>query len=264
MCRLFGLIADSAVNLENPILKGMKPFIDLSHKHHDGWGIGYLSNNSGQTGIRIVKAPVPAYRDEHFSSLFKRLISPLVIVHLRDAKYGEVAPQNTHPFYAEGWVFAHNGAIERYRDMERELRDVKLEGETDSERYFRLLLKHIRRKGDTKQGILSAIQWLEANGFEGAKNFLMSDGRRLYAYRDGRTLYYVARETPPVLAGYSKDTIDPDLGATQAKTKKVIIVASEILTAEDWHEVPEGHLVEIDENLDITIELVLDKTITYN
>ncbi|MBE0447222.1 MAG: class II glutamine amidotransferase [Actinobacteria bacterium] len=260
MCRLFGLIADSPVSLENPILKGIRPFIELSHRHHDGWGIGYLYSGLDRKYTYIVKAPMPAYKDKRFSNLIKHLVSPLAIAHLRDAKYGEVAFQNTHPFYAKGWIFAHNGAIENYRDIELELAGVKFEGETDSERYFHLLLSRIKREGDVEQGILSAIQWLEVNHFDGAKNFLMSDGRHLYAYRNGRDLFYVVREVPFITAGYSKDTAVPDPVAAP-KATKAVIVASEILTDEDWLEIPEDHLLEVDENLRVTVKSVVDGAI---
>ncbi|HZD59847.1 MAG TPA: class II glutamine amidotransferase [Anaerolineae bacterium] len=260
MCRLFGLIADSPVSLENPLLEGVRPFINLSYRHHDGWGIGYLNDSVGERDARVVKAPLAAYQDERFSNLVKHLVSPLVIVHLRDAKYGEVAVKNTHPFYAEGWIFAHNGAIEGYEDIELDLAGVKFEGETDSERYFHLILNRIKCRGDVKEGIFSAIQWLERHQFLGGKNFLMSNGRRLYAYRSGRDLFYTIRKVPSITAGYSKDTVSPD-PVVSLRTTKMVIISSETLTDEDWHEVPEDHLLEVDENLKVTIEPIMGKIV---
>ncbi|OIO88149.1 MAG: hypothetical protein AUK32_02215 [Candidatus Aquicultor secundus] len=243
MCRLFGAISDSPVDIKNPVLEGVKPFIELSYKHHDGWGIGSIDCLPGGRNIRIVKAPHPAYRDALFSETVEQLRSPLVIVHLRDAKYGDISIQNTHPFYSKGWIFAHNGAMERYKEIEAELPGVKFKGETDSERYFHLILKHIRKTGDEARGMCSAAGWLEENGFEGGKNFLMSSGRRLYAYRNGRGLFYVVRKNP----------------LTDMKT---VLVASEVLTDEEWRDVPEDHLLVIDDNQQIVTISVAGKVTT--
>ncbi len=263
MCRLFGIIADSPVSIENPILEGIKPFIELSHKHHDGWGIGYLdSYPSGMQSMRLVKSDHPAYLDDHFPMLVKRLVSSLAIVHLRDAKYGKVDIKNTQPFFAQGWMFAHNGSIRNYKKIERELNGFKFEGQTDSERYFYLVLDRIRKTGDPLLGMCSAINWLKDNRFEGAKNFLMSDGKRLYAYRDGRDLFYVVRELPVLSIGHPKDIINPNGSSGALKTVKMVIVASEVLTDENWHEVPEDHLLIVDENLQITVLPNLESAVT--
>lgn len=268
MCRLFGIIADSPVSIENPILEGIKPFIELSHKHHDGWGIGYLDNySSGVQSVRVVKSDYPAYRDDHFTELVKQVVSSLAIVHLRDAKYGKVALKNTQPFLARGWMFAHNGSIRNFRKIERELSGFKFYGQTDSERYFYLVLDRIKQTGNPLFGMCSAIHWLNENHFEGAKNFLMSDGKHLYAYRDGRDLFYVVRELPVLPIGHPKDMIDPNgpnpSGSNgTSKTVKMVIVASEVLSDEDWREVPEDYLLFVDENLQITVLPNLESAVT--
>ncbi|MHB8842208.1 MAG: class II glutamine amidotransferase [Candidatus Aquicultor sp.] len=241
MCRLFGAISGSLVDIKNPVLEGSKPFIELSYKHHDGWGIGSIDYLPGGKNIRIVKAPHPAYKDLRFTETVEQLRSPLAIVHLRDAKYGNLSVQNTHPFYSKGWIFAHNGSMERYREIEAELPGVKFKGETDSERYFYLILNHMQKTGDETRGMCSAIRWLEDNGFEGGKNFLMSSGRRLYAYRNGRELFYVIRKNP--LTG-----------------TKTVLVASEVLTDEEWRDVPEDNLLVIDDNQQILMISVTGKT----
>lgn len=263
MCRLLAVIADSPVSVENLILKGKRPFIELSHKHNDGWGIGYRDYPFGRNGhlIHLEKSPHPAYMDERFSELARQILSPIIVVHLRDAKYGDVTYQNAHPFYARGWVFAHNGSIEKYAEIEQELTGVKFEGETDSERYFHLILKNIDTTGDVRMGIRSAIQWLEINHLEGARNFVMSDGRRLYAYRHGRDLFYIVKEVPVDSYGHSAMLAGTDPQASSGKTAKMVVVASEPLTDESWHDVDEDHLLVVDEDLRITIESVAGDTV---
>lgn len=260
MCRLFGVIADSPVSVEDPILKGIKPFIGLSHKHNDGWGIGYIDGLSDFKSVRIEKAPYPAYRDKRFSALAKEIKSSLIIAHLREAKHGEVSLNNTHPFYRQGWIFAHNGSMEQFREIEKEIEDINFEGETDSERYFYLILKHIRQQGSVKQGIRSAIRWLEDNCIEGGKNFLMSNGKQLYAYRYGRDLSYAIRKVPFAIENYSGDSGNGHKPAIVPVNSKMVMITSEPLTSENWREVPEGHMVTVDESLNVMVERVIEKT----
>jgi glutamine amidotransferase len=200
-----------------------------------------------------VKAPGPAIGDEVFFNLIKGLITRLIIVHLREAKLGEKTIENTHPFAADGWVFAHNGTIERYQEMEKELPGVTFKGQTDSERYFHFALKHIREKGGVREGIISAIDWIKAHGLEGGRNFLMSDGRSLYAYRCGRDLHYTVRE---VLPCEGVDVLSIDEGGTRPDSKpvRVVVVASETLTDDNWVELPEDSLLIVDEHLRISVE----------
>jgi len=259
MCRLFGTIADSPVSVEDPVLKGIKPFIGLSHKHHDGWGIGYVDGLSDLKSASIVKSPHPAYRDKRFSALVKEIKSPLIIAHLREAKHGEISFNNTHPFYSQSWIFAHNGSMDNFREIEKEIEGVDFEGETDSERYFYLILEHIRQQGSVKQGIRSAIQWLQDNRIEGGKNFLMSNGEQLYAYRYGRDLSYTIRKVPFVIDNYSAGFGNGNRPVVVPANAKMVMIASEPLTSENWQEVPEGHLVVVDESLNITVEQVIKK-----
>lgn len=206
-----------------------------------------------------MKAPHPAYRDKHFSALVKGIKSSLVIAHLREAKHGEVSFNNTHPFYSQGWVFAHNGSMDNFREIEKEIEGVDFESETDSERYFYLILKHIRQQGSVKQGIRSAIRWLEDNGIEGGKNFLMSNGEQLYAYRYGRELSYLVRKVPFAIENYPAGSGNGAKPVVVPTNAKVVMIASEALTRESWQEIPEGYMVTVDESLNITIEQVIEK-----
>lgn len=252
MCRLFAVSADCPVYIEYPVLEGPKPFISLAvQKHQDGWGVSYVDESpTGEETLQTVKAPRPAYHDETFSSLIKGLITRLIIVHLREAKRGDKTYENTHPFEAGGWVFAHNGTIENFHELEKELPGMKFEGETDSERYFYLILKKIRETGDVVEGISAALDWIRKKNLSGARNFLMSDGRFVYAYRFGRDLFYSTRE-----AGTHKEfTRSADGGQLVSKPVKLVLVASEILTDDDWIEIPEEGLVIIDTEQNVTVK----------
>jgi len=121
-------------------------------------------------------------------------------------------------------VFAHNGTVHDLaalvaRSAPEHLAQV--EGDTDSERLFAFVLTHIDEAGEVERGVVAAVRALHALGEIGSASFLLSCGSRLYAHRLGRSLFTLGR------------------GAA-------VLVASERLTDEPWHEVPERGLVVLD------------------
>ncbi len=63
-----------------------------------------------------------------------------------------------HPFLQEDRLFAHNGVIEDLPKRETELGDAMsiVHGQTDSERYFALMTREIKRARDVREGTVSA------------------------------------------------------------------------------------------------------------
>jgi predicted glutamine amidotransferase len=106
-------------------------------------------------------------------------------VHLRWATDGLVVdPVNTHPFTDGDYALAHNGSISPIEDLESLLspRSVgRLKGDTDSERYFRLVLQCIEDAGDERRGLVTAVGLLAARFPEASLNALFLTASHLYA-----------------------------------------------------------------------------------
>jgi len=192
----------------------------LSLEHADGWGVARSSGNDAWQIERDIRC---AARCEQYAAIAS---SParVIVAHIRKKTVGELAIANTHPFRHGQFVFAHNGTltiIDQLIAAASPDRLGEIVGDTDSERFFAFVLTHIDEAGDIERGVVRAVRALHAWGDIGSANFLLAAGTRVYAYRQGRTLYTLLRPN-------------------------ATLVASERLTDEDWLEVPERGLAILD------------------
>jgi glutamine amidotransferase len=169
----------------------------------DGFGIGWYGIGDGPGVFRSVS---PAWSDPNLRHLAGHIESPLFVVHVRAAIGSPVQQLNCHPFNYGRWLFVHNGYINRFHEMRREVmleldpeRFAAVEGTTDSEVVFNLALT-LGLEKDPIGALERAVGMIEANAKErGIENpvqasFGLSDGETLWAVRyssDGnaRTLY---------------------------------------------------------------------------
>ncbi|HEX9816909.1 MAG TPA: class II glutamine amidotransferase, partial [Candidatus Thermoplasmatota archaeon] len=148
MCRMLAARAPTGTDLTEVLLRFRKQGAASatgpeSERHHrDGWGI--VAFGRGRERL-FVRRPTDASTDDAYEAAVRTIAGftePLVIVHFRNASVGNLRRENSHPFGYDGWWFAHNGTI---KDMEKlELRGATYEGDTDSERYFRKLVRSLR------------------------------------------------------------------------------------------------------------------------
>lgn len=142
-----------------------------TYKHDSGWGVVYKVD----LGYKLYKAPVPCWSDPEFTRIGKRQI---FLIHARKASPGYGSNLvNTHPFQKQRkgttWYFCHNGTINDSVLPHCE----NLEGETDSERFFNLLLERYDESNDMKS-LATTIR--SFNNYT-SLNFLLSNGKFLYA-----------------------------------------------------------------------------------
>jgi len=141
MCRLLAYIAREPVALRDLLADSFEPFVELSKRHKDGWGLAWYD---GAGHLHRARKPEAAYASREFGELARQVQADTLIAHLRQATPGlNVCVENTHPFTYEEIAFAHNGSIEPVDEIE-ELIDPHLrqeiQGTTDSERYFLALV----------------------------------------------------------------------------------------------------------------------------
>ena len=176
MCRLFGYVSRSATSPAAEL--GDEDFADftsLSRVHSDGWGAAWRDPQTGSIHIR--KSTRCADLDSEYHRSTTQLRGAAGFVHLRWATGGlGVTEENTHPFLDDNMAFAHNGHIEPIDQLESLLTEdsrSRLEGTTDSERYFQLLRQYIEDTGDEKAGVTRAVQLLIANFPNASLNALL-------------------------------------------------------------------------------------------
>ncbi len=266
MCRLFGLYANMPVNVvfsffETPV----SSLEELSYDNPSGWGVAWLDDR----GWHIYKEPTPLYSSRNARRVIEKLVKGKIVVsHVRLASVGNARIENTHPWLYRGWVFAHNGTVYDREKLLQLLRDGyrDLEGDTDSEALFHLLVQEVEEVGDPVEAVKIMVDKLVSNGVGfSSLNFIASDGVRLYALRyavtglDYYTLYYVRRPVEDLeLKGISKTTRQL-IRMKLTRGEKAVLVASEPMSDEPyWNPVPNRYLLVIHPGLRTELVKIAD------
>lgn len=137
MCRMVGWVSSTPLTLRD-VLGGaaVERLLELSEIHCHGWGIAWRDGER----LAVHRATARASDDPEFAAVVDRLATTAAVVHLRLATpgYGRRVADN-HPFSADGWALAHNGAIAPTDGVDALLRPGSTRtprGSTDSERLF--------------------------------------------------------------------------------------------------------------------------------
>jgi glutamine amidotransferase len=233
MCRLFGAAASAPVDIAFELLDAPNPIVEQSEAHDSGWGIAHYRDGEP----RIERFPHAAHADPGFSGVAK-CESALFVVHVRRATVGGLAPENTHPFRDGACVYAHNGTILQPNELS-DLMDAPPQGDTDSERFFRVLMSSFD-PADVVGSLRRTVEAVSERCAFSALNFLFCDGKRLYAYRLGIwDLFWLVRNLD----------LDADtrthyhLHIERPAGEHVVLISSEKLTDEPWGRFAQDELV---------------------
>ena len=184
MCRLLGYVSEipeSAVDGLGDV--EFQTFTSLSALHGDGWGMAW--SRPGDSGVETATSPMSAADDPAYFELAGQALGSSGLVHLRWATDGlVVAPMNTHPFTDGTYALAHNGSISPIATLDGLLSEAsraRLEGTTDSERYFRFVLQCVEAEGDERSGLVRAVGTLREHFPQASLNALFLTPTRLYA-----------------------------------------------------------------------------------
>jgi predicted glutamine amidotransferase len=184
VCRLLGYVSDRRESAIDGLgLTGFRTFTSLSAVHGDGWGMAWREPGTGGTGVAT--SPLAAADDPAYFQLAGQALGSAGLVHLRWATDGLVVDGvNTHPFADGDYALAHNGSISPIAELESLLSEdsqERLRGDTDSERYFRLVLQCIQEAGDERDGLARAVAMLHEHFPEASLNALFLTSTHLYA-----------------------------------------------------------------------------------
>jgi glutamine amidotransferase len=275
MCRLYATRANEPTKVECSLVYAQNALLAQSisdqagRSHADGWGISCYEDGHPW----VEKYDTAAHQDERFSLTAERLYAKIVIAHVRRATVGKHSRFNSHPFTYGPWTFAHNGTLKGFGQLESELAaetDADLlarrKGETDSEMIFYWLLTRMRRldgsgeipepRFDQVTGLLcEAIPELDRRSDRTDSprttrlNFLLSDGRSLFATRLRNPLHGVVRDgiRDCEICGI------PHVHHDSLKRYRAVVLASEPISHEDWQEIPDGSVVGVTEDLEYDI-----------
>src|SRR5437762_1377772 len=215
----------------------------------DGFGIGWYSA-SGEPGV--FKSMEPAWNDRNLRELAGHVESHLFLAHVRATTGTPVQQTNCHPFRYGKWLWVHNGLINDWLTVKRDLAlavDPALypliEGTTDSEVLFYLAVT-LGLEDDPPGAVERAIGLVEDVGRRHEVNYpfqgtiAATDGERLWAFRyssegKSRSLYFT-RHVPTLRKLY------PERHILQELSDDARLVVSEPIgeLPGAWNEVPES------------------------
>jgi glutamine amidotransferase len=215
----------------------------------DGFGVGWY----GATDTPgVFRSTEPAWNDANLREIAGHISSPLFFTHIRAAIGSAVQQTNCHPFRHGRWLFMHNGYINQFATIKRDLILAvdpslypQIQGTADTEVLFFLALT-LGLEDDPPGAVEQAIGLVEAvagrhqvpSPFQGT--IATSDGVSIWAFRysserNSRSLFYTTR-VPALRALY------PTRQLFQEVSDDARLIVSEPLgdVAGVWNEVPES------------------------
>ncbi len=258
MCRWLAY-SGAPILLEDVLFKTDNSLIDQSLRasrsvtttNGDGFGIGWYGKREVPGVYRDIR---PAWNDKNLQALAAQIESQMFLAHVRATTGSPVQRTNCHPFSYDKWLFVHNGEVNGFERLRRDLMFAispelfpNIEGSTDSELMFLLALT-FGMEGDVQAGIARMAGFVEytaqQHGVDDALQMTLgiSDGESLYAVR-----YSTVGESRSLFHSASRDAtaeIAPEAGRFSRGARAIV---SEPLSdlAEEWVPVPESTFVTI-------------------
>lgn len=278
MCRFLAYKGSSIV-LDELLYEPENSLIKQSYKakemeeplNGDGFGLGWyddeLSNKPG-----VFCSVRPAWNNKNLRSIAPIIQSECFFAHVRAASVGDVTKMNCHPFRYKNYLMMHNGGIKQFGKIKRPIIDALseerfqwLDGQTDSQHVFALLLDHLLdgKNNPGPQNYLDAFcktfekieNLKERFGISEPSylNLMITDGNLVVGSRyvtdsdkEPRSLYHSEGARYECKDGkclMNKDCPEQD--------KSVLIVSEKLNEQEnEWHEVPKNHMLLVNNQLE--------------
>jgi predicted glutamine amidotransferase len=215
----------------------------------DGFGLGWYG---APDTPGVFHSTEPAWNDSNLRELAGHISSPLFFTHIRAAIGSAVQQTNCHPFRHDRWLFMHNGYINEFATIKRDLMLAvdpslypQIQGQADTEVLFYLALT-LGLEDDPPAAVEQTIGLVEAvaarhgvpHPFQGT--IATSDGESIWAFRysserNSRSLFYTT-DVPTLRRLY------PGRELFQEVSDNARLIVSEPLgdVAGVWNEVPES------------------------
>ena len=258
MCRWLAY-SGAPILLEEVLFKTDHSLIDQSLQaadpssktNGDGFGVGWYGTRDVPGVYKDIR---PAWNDANLQALAAQIESSMFLAHVRATTGSEVQRTNCHPFSFRNWLFVHNGLINDFDMLHRDLAFAVspdlfplISGTTDSELMFLLALS-FGMDSDVKTGLARMAGLVEhvaeTHGVENALQMTLgiSDGESLYAVRystegNSRSLFHSASSDATM-------DIASKAGSFSTNARAIVSEPWDNLEAE-WVAVPEASFLTI-------------------
>ena len=231
------------------VVQSLHSRLGAEETNGDGFGVGWYGRQEAPAVFHSIE---PAWNDRNLRDLSGHITSPLVFAHIRASTGSPVQQTNCHPFRHGRWLWMHNGLIQEFHRVKRDLLLAvapelfpEIEGTTDSELLFHLALT-LGLEHDPPQAVQRAIGLVEATGHEHGVVFpfqgtiATTDGECVWAFRyssEGRSRsLFFSTDVRTLRAIYPEIELFREEGAESR------LVVSEPLgeLPGAWNEVPES------------------------
>ena len=231
------------------VMQSLKSRKGFEPTNGDGFGIGWYGKAPEP---RLYRSTSPAWNDRNLRELASEVESGLFLAHVRASTGTAVQQTNCHPFRHGQWLFMHNGLVNGFGRMKRQLAlavDASLyaaiEGTTDSEMMFYLALT-FGLVDDPPEAIARMVGFIEDEGRRNAIENVMqmtlaiSNGTHLWVFRyssegESRTLFH-STDIRTLRKLY------PDIPRFASVSEETRMVVSEpfVDLPGAWNEIPES------------------------
>jgi predicted glutamine amidotransferase len=231
------------------VMQSLKSRKGFEPTNGDGFGIGWYGRAPEP---RLYRSTSPAWNDRNLRELASEVESGLFLAHVRASTGTAVQQTNCHPFRHGQWLFMHNGLINGFARMKRELAlaidpslYAAIEGTTDSEVMFYLALT-FGLMDDPPEAIARMVGFIEDEGRRNAienvvqMTLAISNGTHLWVFRyssEGvsRTLFH-STDIRTLRKLY------PDIPRFASVSEETRMVVSEpfVDLPGAWNEIPES------------------------
>lgn len=239
----------------------------------DGFGIGWYVPEVNNEPVNFVSV-YPAWNNRNLRNLAPKIKTGCLIAHVRAASVGDVSESNCHPFQFKNVLMMHNGGIENFAAIKRQIRKPLsdelynwIKGQTDSEHIFAYMLNYLFKNHKTvsPEAVVDALEhtfsqlkvMMELNNIKEAAylNMVVTNGLFIVGTRyvtdpheDALTLYHSEGSRYVCEDGVCR-MLDPE------ERDQAVLVVSEKLTdvSKDWKEVPKNHFVIVDQTLEVKV-----------
>ncbi len=165
------------------IISGLE---SLEYRGYDSAGVAYITN--GKIEIKKEEGRIENLKTE----IDMEVASTIGIGHTRWATHGKPSDENSHPHRVGKITLVHNGIVENYNELRKEVGNYNYLSETDSEVVAALINKLYEEKKD----MLEVLKEL--------KNYLIGS-YALGILVDGDDKIYTIRKDSPLIIGVAKD-----------------------------------------------------------